>query len=75
MSREQLISRKHAVQRQIAQTRQRLESAPRAVTASTRWGQYWQRRRIKRESARWQSKLESLMAQEYQLRQEIDRSR
>jgi|GEM_PF-923398 len=75
MSREQRISRKFEVQRQIAQTRQRLASTNREPTAGTFLGRYVEQRRINRRIAALQSRLDSLMAEEYRLRLEIDKSR
>ena len=62
--RYQLIARKEAIRRQIAQIRRRLESERAPANGSPN------QRRI----AKLETQLERLMAQEYSLRQAIDRS-
>jgi hypothetical protein len=62
--RYQLIARKEAIRRQIAQIRRRLESERAPVNGSPN------QHRI----AKLETQLERLMAQEYSLRQAIDRS-
>lgn len=65
VDREALIARKQMVRRQIEETRRRLEQARRPADGSPN----------KRRVRQLEEKLDRLMAEEYNLRLAIDRSR